>query len=146
MLPSLGASLSSFTALAPAVYAGPLTNGLLFSSIKSLDWRSWKRIFGVLDFIPIMRWAYNWVPGYPFGLLGARMFSYLFNWTDKNWVSTPSIPVRQAALINEVPQLKRRKPKMFRFTPSPVSSAGIFWWTGKNGFSSRGCVLDDKVR
>lgn len=44
-----------------------------------------------------------------------------------------------------IQQLKRRKAKMFRFTPSPVSSAGIFWWTGKNGFSSRGCVLDDKV-
>lgn len=85
MLPSLGASLSNFIALAPAVYAGPLTNGFLFSSIKSLDWKTWKRLFGVLDFIPIMRWAYDWVPGYPFGLLGARMFSYLFNWTDKNW-------------------------------------------------------------
>lgn len=85
MLPSLGASLSNFIALAPAVYAGPLTNGLLFTSIKSLDWKTWKRLFGVLDFIPIMRWAYDYVPGYPFGLLGARMFSYLFNWTDKNW-------------------------------------------------------------
>jgi hypothetical protein len=42
-------------------------------------------------------------------------------------------------------RLKRRKAKMFRFTPSPVSSAGIFWWTGLGGFSTRGCVLDPTV-
>lgn len=34
---------------------------------------------------------------------------------------------------------------MFRFTPSPVSSAGLFWWTGYQGFSTRGCILDPKV-
>lgn len=34
---------------------------------------------------------------------------------------------------------------MFRFTPSPVPSAGIFWWTGLNGFSTRGCVLNPDV-
>jgi hypothetical protein len=39
------------------------------------------------------------------------MFAFLFDWTDKNW-------------------LPRRKPKMFRFTPSPVSSASVWWWTG----------------
>lgn len=54
------------------------------------------------------------------------MFAFLFQWTDANW-------------------LLRRKPKMFRFTPSPVPSAGIFWWTGLNGFSSRGCVLNQDV-
>lgn len=54
------------------------------------------------------------------------MFAFLFNWTDLNW-------------------LPRRKAKKFRFTPSPVSSASIFWWTGYNGFSTRGCVLDPHV-
>jgi hypothetical protein len=43
-----------------------------------------------------MRWAYNLMPGYAFGLLGYQMFAFLFDWTDKNW-------------------LKRRKAKMFRF-------------------------------
>lgn len=34
---------------------------------------------------------------------------------------------------------------MFRFTPAPVSSASIFWWTGFNGFSTRGCVLGEWI-
>jgi hypothetical protein len=34
--------------------------------------------------------------------LGYTMFAFLFDWTDTNW-------------------LARRKGKMFRFTPSPVS-------------------------
>lgn len=39
----------------------------------------------------------------------------------------------------------RRKAKMFRFTPQPVSSASIYWWAGKDGFASRGCVLDPRA-
>ena len=56
---------------------------------------------GILDFIPIMRYAYNWAPAKPFAFIGYAMFAYLFSWTDANW-------------------LKRRKVKMFRFTPTPV--------------------------
>lgn len=55
MKPDVGKSLSIFIALAPAVYAGPLTSGFPFNLIKSLDWQTWKRLFGVLDFIPIVR-------------------------------------------------------------------------------------------
>lgn len=51
------------------------------------------------------------------------MFAFLFDWTDANW-------------------LLRRKGKMFRFTPSPVSSASIFWWAGKGGFATRKCLFD----
>ena len=32
---------------------------------------------------------------------------------------------------------------MFRFTPSPVSSKSVHWWAGKDGFSTRGCTLDE---
>ncbi|KAH8924431.1 alpha/beta-hydrolase [Atractiella rhizophila] len=126
MVPSLGSSLSVFVALAPAVYAGPLTSGFPFGALKSMKWTTWRRVFGVLDFIPLMRIAYDYTPSKPFGLLGYQMFAFLFNWTDKNW-------------------LERRKAKKFRFTPTPVSSAGIFWWTGFEGFSTRGCVLDPAV-
>lgn len=126
MVPELGEKLSVFIALAPAVYAGPLTTGFPFTALKSMKWKTWRRWFGVLDFIPLMRISYDLVPSKPFGLLGYQMFAFLFNWTDTNW-------------------LKRRKPKMFRFTPSPVSSASIFWWTGFGGFSTRGCVLDPTV-
>ncbi|GAA5896838.1 hypothetical protein JCM6882_005047 [Rhodosporidiobolus microsporus] len=123
MVPELGEKLSLFIALAPAVYAGPLTTGFPFGALKSMKWKTWRRWFGVLDFIPLMRISYNWVPSRPFGLLGYQMFAFLFNWTDANW-------------------LLDRKPKKFCFMPSPVSSASIFWWTGYNGFSTRGCVLD----
>jgi lysosomal acid lipase/cholesteryl ester hydrolase len=39
-------------------------------------------------------------------------------------------------------RLKRRKNKMFRFTPTPVSSASIFWWCGEGGFADRQCTMD----
>ncbi|WAR62874.1 hypothetical protein PtB15_15B462 [Puccinia triticina] len=126
MIPELGSKLSCFVALAPAVYAGPLTSGFPFGALKSMRWRTWRRFFGILDFLPVMSWCVDWLPSSIFGFLGYQMFAFLFSWTDRNW-------------------LLRRKLKMFRFTPSPVSSAGIFWWTGYQGFSTRGCVLDPEV-
>lgn len=42
-------------------------------------------------------------------------------------------------------RLDRRKTKMFRFTPTPVSSASVFWWCGKGGFAHRKCCLDDSL-
>ncbi|BGP47363.1 hypothetical protein JCM10450v2_003215 [Rhodotorula kratochvilovae] len=123
MVPELGEKLSLFIALAPAVYAGPLTTGFPFTALKNMRWKTWRRWFGLLDFIPLMRISYDWVPSRLFGLLGYQMFAFLFNWTDANW-------------------LLDRKAKMFCFMPSPVSSASIFWWTGYAGFSTRGCVLD----
>lgn len=126
MVPSLGKKLSVFIALAPAVYAGPLTTGFPFTALNRIEWSTWKRFFGVLDFIPLMRWAYNYCPAKIFAMLGYIMFAFLFSWTDTNW-------------------LRRRKTKMFRFTPTPVSSASIFWWCGKGGFADRKCTLDDTL-
>ena len=73
MVPDLGHKLSVLIALAPAVFAGPLTTGFPFTAIKHMDWKSWKRIFGVLDMIPVMRWAYDYVPSLPFSLLGYQV-------------------------------------------------------------------------
>lgn len=126
MVPNLGKKMSVFIALAPAVYAGPLTTGFPFTTLSRLEWKTWKRFFGVLDFIPLMRYAYDYCPAWPFARMGYIMFAFLFSWTDANW-------------------LKRRKTKMFRFTPTPVSSASIFWWCGKGGFADRKCTLDDSL-
>ncbi|BEI82820.1 hypothetical protein CcaverHIS002_0306880 [Cutaneotrichosporon cavernicola] len=126
MVPNLGKKLSVFIALAPAVYAGPLTHGFPFTTLNRLEWPAWRRIFGVLDFIPLMRWAYDYCPPRIFATMGYIMFAFLFQWTDANW-------------------LLRRKTKMFRFTPTPVSSASIFWWCGKGGFADRKCTLDDSL-
>ncbi|SNX87939.1 related to YEH1 - steryl ester hydrolase [Melanopsichium pennsylvanicum] len=87
MVPELGNKLTYFGALAPAVYAGPLTSCFPFTTLGQLEWKEWKHA---------------------------------------NW-------------------LLRRKAKMFRFTPQPVSSASIYWWAGKDGFASRGCVLDPSL-
>lgn len=73
IMPQLGDRLSVFIALAPAVFAGPLTTGFPFTVIKHMDWKKWRRIFGTLDFIPIMRWSYDWTPGLPFALLGYQV-------------------------------------------------------------------------
>jgi hypothetical protein len=62
MCPNLGKKMSVFIALAPAVYAGPLTTGFPFTALNRLEWGAWKRFFGVLDFIPLMRWAYDYAP------------------------------------------------------------------------------------
>lgn len=126
MVPELGRKLTYFGALAPAVYAGPLTSCFPFTTLGQLEWAKWKRFFGVLDFIPLMKISYDYTPAYPYALLGYQMFAFLFAWTDANW-------------------LLRRKAKMFRFTPQPVSSASIYWWAGKDGFATRGCVLDPSL-
>lgn len=126
IVPELGKKLTYFGALAPAVYAGPLTSCFPFTTLGQLEWSKWKRFFGVLDFIPLMKISYDYTPAYPYALLGYQMFAFLFAWTDANW-------------------LLRRKAKMFRFTPQPVSSASIYWWAGKDGFATRGCVLDPNL-
>lgn len=123
MRPDLGPKISSFIALAPAVFAGPLTRGFPFTVLSKLTWARWRMFFGTLDFIPLMQWSYNHVPPTLFAALGYTMFAFLFGWTDTNW-------------------LLRRKAKMFRFTPSPVSSASIFWWCGSGGFAERKCTMD----
>lgn len=120
--PELGRKLSFFAALAPALYAGPLTQSFPISLLQRIGPETWGKLFGWLDYIPLMRISYDWVPALPYAMLGYEMFAFLFEWTDANWLS-------------------RRKPKMFRFAPQPVSSASIHWWTGANGFAARGSAL-----
>jgi pimeloyl-ACP methyl ester carboxylesterase len=83
--PELGDKLSCFIALAPAVFAGPLTHGFPFTILKTVNWKTWQRFFGVLDFIPLMRYSYDYVPALVFSTMGYTMFAFLFEWTDTNW-------------------------------------------------------------
>lgn len=91
MLPELGSALSVFIALAPAVYAGPLTSGFPFGALKGMSWRRWRIVFGIRDYIPIMRWSYNTVPSKPFGLLGYWMFAFLFGYDPCSALSSTSL-------------------------------------------------------
>ncbi|KAF7974323.1 hypothetical protein HWV62_12366 [Athelia sp. TMB] len=137
--PALGTQLSCFIALAPAVFAGPLTARFPLNLLSHLGWERWQACFGVRDFIPAMRLAsaWEWVPPRVFAAVGYAVFACLFGWTDRHW----------------------RKTKVFRFTPSPVSSASMFWlvllvavldpanasadrWCGASSFAARRCILD----
>ncbi|EJD00800.1 alpha/beta-hydrolase [Fomitiporia mediterranea MF3/22] len=126
MRPELGTKLSCIIALAPVVYAGPILNGFPFNVLSRIEWERWRVLFGVLDFIPFMQFAYNSVPAEVFTFFAYRVFAYLFVWTDAHW-------------------LKRRKDKVFRFMPTHVSSASIFWWCGKGGFAQRKCTMDESL-
>jgi lysosomal acid lipase/cholesteryl ester hydrolase len=44
--PDLGPKLSVFIALAPAVFAGPLTHGFPFTALGRMEWKTWRRFFG----------------------------------------------------------------------------------------------------
>jgi pimeloyl-ACP methyl ester carboxylesterase len=83
--PELGDKLSCFIALAPAVFAGPLTHGFPFTVLKKVKWKTWQRVFGVQDYIPLMRYSYDYVPPLIFSTMGYTMFAFLFEWTDTNW-------------------------------------------------------------
>lgn len=54
-IPELGTKISYFAALAPAVFAGPLTQRFPLTYMSKLDWSTWRRLFGVLDFTPLMK-------------------------------------------------------------------------------------------
>lgn len=49
--PDIGQKLSLFVALAPAVYAGPLTHGLPFTLLRRVHWNTWQWLFGKKIFI-----------------------------------------------------------------------------------------------
>jgi lysosomal acid lipase/cholesteryl ester hydrolase len=83
--PELGNKLSCFIALAPAVFAGPLTRGFPFTVLNKVKWKTWQRLFGVQDYIPLMRYSYDYVPALIFSTMGYTMFAFLFEWTDTNW-------------------------------------------------------------
>jgi hypothetical protein len=61
MKPNLAAKISVFIALAPAVFAGPLTTGFPFNALKGMKWETWRRFFGACALIPLCRGAQRFV-------------------------------------------------------------------------------------
>jgi len=68
--------------------------------LLSSPYRNWKRVFGVLDFIPIMTWAYNHVLASIFSTMGYTMFAFLFEWTNQNWYTLSLTPASAHLLIH----------------------------------------------
>lgn len=123
--PELGLKISSFTAIGPSVYAGPVLRRFPFSLMRQFRSRKWwSTIFGVKEFIPAIGLFQKYLPAFWFGHLGYVIFSYLFGFHDHNWVS-------------------RQKPKIFRTLPVPTSSELLYYYM--SGFSHRGCIFDPRV-
>ncbi|KAL9615666.1 MAG: hypothetical protein Q9204_008700 [Flavoplaca sp. TL-2023a] len=79
-------------------------------------------MFGVHAFIPFMMLMHRWLPGFIYGALGYRVFSFLFNWSDGRW---------DRGLRN----------RMFQFAPVYVSAESMRWWLGRECFASQKCIL-----
>ncbi|KAL4922410.1 Alpha/Beta hydrolase protein [Aspergillus aurantiobrunneus] len=123
--PELGERISVFCALAPAVYAGPLVERVYFRIIRLLSPETFRLVFGIESFIPIMVTVRQWLHARIYGKLGYIVFSHLFNWTDSRW----DYGLRD---------------RMFQFAPVYVSTETIRWWLGADGFSTHQCILATK--
>lgn len=123
--PDLGAKLSVFCALAPAVYAGPLIGKMYFKFMRLISPGMFRIFFGIHAFIPFMMTMHRLLPGRLYGALGYRVFSYLFNWTDDRWE-------------------RDLRDRMFQFAPVYVSAESMRWWLGRECFAKHKCILATK--
>ncbi|PWO00086.1 alpha/beta-hydrolase [Tilletiopsis washingtonensis] len=123
--PEIGHKISSFTAIGPSVYAGPVLRKFPFSIMRKFRSRKWwSLVFGIREFIPAISIAHKYLPAYLFGHLAYVIFHFLFAFHDHNWVG-------------------RQKPKIFRSLPVGTSSELLYWYMAS--FSHRGCIFDPRV-
>ena len=120
--PELGQKISVFCALAPAVYAGPLISKAYFKFMRIISPALFRLLFGIHAFIPFMMTMHSLLPARIYGVLGYRVFSFLFDWTDTRWE-------------------RDLRDRMFQFAPTYVSAESMRWWLGKDCFAKHKCVL-----
>lgn len=123
--PDLGSKISVFCALAPAVYAGPLIGKAYFKFMRAISPGMFRIIFGIHAFIPFMMTMHQTLPGWLYGSLGYRVFSFLFNWSDDRWD-------------------QGLRSRMFQFAPVYVSAESMRWWLGRECFAKHKCILATK--
>lgn len=120
--PELGDKISSFTALAPAVYTGPLVTRWFLVFMRYLPLPLFRLLFGYHSYMPIMMVMHSLLPCKIYSSLGYIVFRYLFSWDDKLWDNQ----YRDRELL---------------FSPVHISAELMFWWLGKDGFAARGCLF-----
>ena len=120
--PDLGNRISVFCALAPAVYAGPLIGKMYLKFMRIIGPGAFRLMFGIHSFIPFMMTMHAWLPGWLYGALGYRVFSFLFNWSDDRW---------DQGIRN----------RLFQFAPVYVSAESMRWWLGRECFATQKCIL-----
>lgn len=123
--PDLGEKLTVFCALAPAAYAGPLIGKMYFKFMRVITPAMFRMLFGIHAFIPFMMTMHSLLHPRVYGWLGYKVFSFLFNWTDRRWDR----------------DLKNR---MFQFAPVYVSAESMRWWLGRECFAKHKCILATK--
>ncbi|GAA5940671.1 uncharacterized protein JCM15063_006319 [Sporobolomyces koalae] len=121
--PDIGNKISSFIALAPAVYAGPVLRTFPFSLMRRFKKRAaWRLAFGVREFIPIISLTQAFLPSWLFGHLAAVVFAYIFGFHDHNW-------------------LKRQIPKYFR-TVAVANSSELLYYMSVLSYDN--CMFDTR--
>jgi pimeloyl-ACP methyl ester carboxylesterase len=123
--PELGERISVLCALAPAAYAGPLIKKMHFRFMRIISPGAFRLFFGIHAFIPFMMTMHAVLPPRVYGMLGYRVFSYLFDWTDARWD-------------------RGLRDRMFQFAPVYVSAESMRWWLGRDGFARQKCILASK--
>ncbi|KAK3336799.1 Alpha/Beta hydrolase protein [Cercophora scortea] len=123
--PELGERLTVFCALAPAAYAGPLIGKMYFKFMRVISPAMFRLLFGIHAFLPIMMTMHSLLPPRVYGWLGYKVFSFLFNWTDRRWD-------------------RGLRDRMFQFAPVFVSAESMRWWLGRECFAKHKCILSTK--
>jgi pimeloyl-ACP methyl ester carboxylesterase len=120
--PDMGEKISVFCALAPAAYAGPLIGKIYFKVMRVISPATFRIIFGIHAFIPLMMFAHRILPARPYSWMAYHVFSYLFSWSDSRW---------ERGLRN----------RMFQWAPVYVSAESMRWWLGRECFAKQKCIL-----
>jgi pimeloyl-ACP methyl ester carboxylesterase len=123
--PELGERISVFCGLAPAAYAGPLIKKMYFRFARQISPAVFRLVFGIHAFIPLMMTMRKIIPPRIYGILGYRIFAFLFEWTDARWD-------------------RDLRDRMFQFSPVYVSAESMRWWLGCDGFARQKCILATK--
>jgi len=120
-IPDLGLSMSSFCALAPAVYAGPLVDRW-FLRLLRVPKQVYHTFMGYHAFIGMMGSMRPMLPLKLFTFVAYIVFNYMLGWDDKLWD-------------------RHYRDRNFVFAPVYVSAKLMFWWLGEGGFAHRKCVF-----
>jgi len=123
--PDLGDKLTVFCALAPAAYAGPLIGKMYFKFMRVISPAMFRLMFGIHAFIPFMMRMHRILHPRIYGWLGYKVFSFMFDWTDKRWD-------------------RGLRDRMFQFAPVYVSAESMRWWLGRECFAKHKCILATK--
>ncbi len=123
--PDIGEKITVFCALAPAAYAGPLIGKMYFKFMRVISPAAFRLMFGIHAFIPIMMTMHSIIPARIYGWLGYKVFSFLFDWSDRRWD-------------------RGLRDRMFQFAPVYVSSESMRWWLGRECFAKHKCILQTR--